>query len=89
MISKGKSNNQKLFPIKTGQMKIRKFLYLRKVNKISSTIWRSYFSFFQGEKAANNELFNPESIRDSMKKKWKRTSQMADFILLSFLTKEG
>ena len=51
---------------------------VRNVNKIKSALWRSYFSFFQGEKAANNELFNPESIRDSMKKKWKRTSQMAD-----------
>jgi len=32
-------------------------IFTRKVNKIIFAIWRSYFSFFQGEKAANNALF--------------------------------
>jgi hypothetical protein len=45
-------------------------------------MWRSYFSFFQGGKAANSELFKDFST----KKKWKRTSQMVEVILLSFLS---
>jgi len=32
-------------------------------------MWRSYFSFFKGEKAANNELFKDFSTWE----KWKRT----------------
>ena len=55
---------------------------LGNVDKINPTIWRSYFSFFQGEKAANSELFKDFST----KKKWKRTSQMVVFILSSFLS---
>jgi len=56
-------------------------LLLWNVDKISCTSWRSYFSFFQGEKAANSELFKGFST----KKKWKRTSQVVQVILSSFL----
>jgi hypothetical protein len=51
-------------------------------NKISSASWRSYFSFFQGEKAENSKLFKDFSTQ----KKWKRTSQMVEVILLAFRT---
>jgi hypothetical protein len=37
--------------------KRRKDITLRNVDKITSTILRSYFSFLQGVKSANNELF--------------------------------
>jgi hypothetical protein len=55
---------------------------LREDEEIKCTILRSYFSFFQGEKTANNKLFKDFSTQ----KKRKRTSKMGDFILLSSLS---
>jgi hypothetical protein len=56
---------------------------LRNVNKIKSTMWRSYFSFFSRRKSCVPKHRDKDF---STKKKWKRTSQMVDFILLSFLS---
>jgi hypothetical protein len=36
---------------------LRKSTFFRNVNNIKSAIWRSCFSFFQGIKSANSELF--------------------------------
>jgi hypothetical protein len=44
--------------------------------------WRSYFSFFQGVKAANIEIFKDFTT----KKKRKRTSQVAEVIMSAFLS---
>jgi len=38
-------------------LRVLKLCYLRNVNKIKSTVWRSYFSFFRGIKSANIEIF--------------------------------
>jgi len=41
---------------------------LRNDDKISSTIWRSYFSFFQGAKTANSKLFKAFGNAEKMEK---------------------
>jgi len=42
--------------------------YLRNVNKIKATIWRSYFSFFQGVKSENIRIFKDFYNAEKMKK---------------------
>jgi hypothetical protein len=53
--------------------------------EISPTIWRRDFSFLQGAKAANSELFKEFATQ----KKWKITSQMAGVILTTSLKMSG
>jgi hypothetical protein len=55
---------------------------IRNVVKISSARWRSYFFFLQGGKSENSE---PVQITFSAQKKEKRTSQVVEVILSSFL----
>lgn len=64
---------------------MKRCFIISEIVEISPAIWRSGFSFFQGAKAANSKLFNPDSYRDATQKKWKRTSQMGRVILTTSL----
>ncbi len=59
---------------------------IRNVDKIKYTIWRSYFSFMQGEKSANSELFKDFFNEAEMEKN--KTDGVLYFIIVPKTTIE-
>ena len=56
------------------------FVFFRNVDKINSIIWRGYFSFFQGVKSANSELFKDFCNEAEMEKNGSNCGSYSDIL---------